>query len=223
VTRLENILLNPITRRRVELVYGSIDKFFEDPSAQLATDKGEKLAWMRTVTKEEARQCRQKLLRWATSGEAPKNGALGEWVFASLQHGDSTENKGDVLIPSLTPTALQRNWKTPSEFPNSPEVIEHGALKDYAEVLSFGTVFSKNVFGESVVVAAEINPDGSVLSVINNMLGNSVKEWAVTRITQDECHLIHESIGSFFTLQGAMKRHCAIVEVSLNESIDDYA
>jgi hypothetical protein len=52
---------------------------------------------------------------------------------------------------------------------------------------------------------------------------DAVKEWAVTKITEAEDKLVHESFGSFFTLQGAMKRHCAIAEVPLDDSIDDYA
>lgn len=32
VTRLENILLNPITARRIELICGSVEAFLEDPS-----------------------------------------------------------------------------------------------------------------------------------------------------------------------------------------------
>jgi len=129
----------------------------------------------------------------------------------------------DALICSLTPTVLQLNWKTPSEFPLCPDVVEPGALQEYAESLKFGTVFSKNVFGESMVVDASSNADGSVISVINKMRGNPIKEWAVAKVTEAGCHLIHESSGSFFTLQGAIKQHCAIAEVPWDESIDDYA
>lgn len=223
VTRLENILLNPITRRRVEVVYGSIEKFFEDPSAQRASKNGADFSWMRAVTKEEAEQCREQLSRWSASGETPGRGELGEWLYGSDQQDNSAGSNEDCPIPSLTPTAMQLNWKTPSEFPLCPRAVENNALDEYAQGLRFGAVFSRNVNGESIVVSAETNRDGTALSVVNRLKENAVKEWAVTKITEAGDKLVHESIGSFFTLQGAMKRHCAIAEVPLDDSIDDYA
>jgi hypothetical protein len=70
VTRLENILLNPITRARIELAYGSLDAFFENPSAGQVPDWD----WMRTVSKEEAQRSRKRLLEWAARGQAGKGG-----------------------------------------------------------------------------------------------------------------------------------------------------
>ena len=118
---------------------------------------------------------------------------------------------------------MQLNWKTPSEFPLCPGAVENNALDEYAEGLRFGAVFSRNVYGESMVVSAETNRDGTALSVVNRLNDDAVKEWAVTKITKAGDKLVHESIRTFFTLQGAMKRHCAIAEVPLDDSIDDYA
>lgn len=38
ITRLDNILNNPVTRRRIEIAYGSIDAFFENPRAPVNSD-----------------------------------------------------------------------------------------------------------------------------------------------------------------------------------------
>jgi hypothetical protein len=56
VTRLENVLLNPITRRRVELAYGSIENFFKNPAAALNPKAIKNSDWMRTVSKQEAQE-----------------------------------------------------------------------------------------------------------------------------------------------------------------------
>jgi hypothetical protein len=71
VTRLESILLNPITLARIEFAYGSLDAFFANPGAAQVPN----WEWMRTVTKEEAQQCKKRLLGWAKKGQVRKRGS----------------------------------------------------------------------------------------------------------------------------------------------------
>lgn len=78
VTRLENILLNPITRARIELAYGSLEAFFANPGASTIPQ----WEWMRVVTKEQAEASRQRLLAWAQTAQNGKGGKLDDWVFA---------------------------------------------------------------------------------------------------------------------------------------------
>jgi hypothetical protein len=59
--------------------------------------------------------------------------------------------------------------------------------------------------------------------VIANLGAGAIKEWAVTKIVVVEGRFIHESMGTFFTLQGALKSHCKLLGISTDESIDDYA
>lgn len=87
VTRLENILLNPISARRIELVYGSIEAFFADPTRTKSEQSFPDISWMRAVSKEEAAQTRVRLTQWAASGSLPSGGALGEWLFGSSERG----------------------------------------------------------------------------------------------------------------------------------------
>lgn len=123
---------------------------------------------------------------------------------------------------SLTPSALQRNWKTPSEFPLCPSAIDSNSLEEYRINLSFGKTFSRNTYGESVVVAAEFSQDGLSLGVISH-LRDSPKEWGVSKITIENEKVVHENIKTFFTLQGAVKSHCKLAGIPLDESVDDYA
>jgi hypothetical protein len=51
VTRLENILLNPITAKRIELVCGSIEEFLSDPSKFRDKFQEPNNEWMCAVTK----------------------------------------------------------------------------------------------------------------------------------------------------------------------------
>jgi hypothetical protein len=77
VTRLENILLNPITRARIVLAYGSLEAFFENPGASTIPN----WEWMRVVTKEEAQACRSRLEAWAKTAKHTKGGSLGPWLY----------------------------------------------------------------------------------------------------------------------------------------------
>ncbi len=220
ITRLDNLLLNPITLRRIVIAYGSLDEFFKNPGAARDAGSISSFEWMKTVSKEEAQESRNRLLTWADSGQIPKGGQLGDWVYG----GQRPEEPVVEEIPdkqSLTPMAMQRNWKMPSEFPMCPDGIGSEPLCEYANSLEFGTVFSRNSFGESLTVVAEQGDE--LLSVLCSLTGNPIKEWALTRVTVEEGKFFHESISTYFRLQGAMKEHCKLVDVPLDESIDDYS
>jgi hypothetical protein len=70
-----------------------------------------------------------------------------------------------------------------------------------------------------VVAAAE--GDG-LLSVVCNSPENAVKEWSVVKVTIENGKFVHEG-GTFFTLQGALKKHHSLLGIPfVGESIDDY-
>ena len=110
---------NPVTIRRIEIAYGSIEAFFENPRAPVNSDGLKNLEWMRTVTKEEAQESRMRLERWAASTTAPGGGVIGEWIFGVR---NSAERPEEAVrdVASLTPNAVQRNWRTPAKFAQCP-------------------------------------------------------------------------------------------------------
>ncbi len=84
VTKLENILLNPTTKAKIEYICGSIENFLKDPSllnGHEAYDNN--FAWMRAVTKEEAMNT---LNNWQNLISAPRiksssGNRIGEWIY----------------------------------------------------------------------------------------------------------------------------------------------
>jgi hypothetical protein len=219
ITRLDNILLNPITLRRIELAYGSLDEFFKNPGAPVNSKAIKNFAWMKAVSKEEAHESRNRLFRWAASGQIPKGEALGEWVYR-VKH--PTESVVDHVpdVQSLILNAIQRNWKTPTKFGMCPDECSSEALSEYAARLKFGTVFACNSFGESRTVVAE---EGTgFLSVLCNLPENPIKKWALTKVTVENGKFIHESVRTYFSLQGALKEYCTLLGDPFEESIDDY-
>lgn len=253
VTRLENILLNPITRRRIELAFGSLEAFFENPGLHTVLN----WEWMRAVTKEQAAASRARLLDWAAKGEPVRGGAIGDWIFEPDRHpktaGARPVSKPSVApeakitppsirrqpvlhrpprepipetadTPSLTLGAIQRNWRTPTEFPQCPATVALSTLDDYLARLQPGFVFARNRYGESRV--EEAAKTQSLVSVVCRT-ESGVKDWSVARVSIEGDAVCHESGGMFFTKEGAMKAHLRALGVAfdeaLYESIDDYA
>ena len=102
-----------------------------------------------------------------------------------------------------------------------PATSESEGLSVYAEVLTFGTIFARNSFGNSLIVVAEEGK--GLLSVVCNLQGNPVKEWALAKVTVENGKFVHEAIRTYLTLQGALKQHCRLLDVPFGESIDDYS
>ena len=82
VTRLENALDNPITRKRIIMRCGSIEAFLANPSLLREGDVTPDFSWMRTVTDAEAQVSKERLLAWAESDRQASGGVLGEWVYS---------------------------------------------------------------------------------------------------------------------------------------------
>ncbi len=89
LTKLENILNNEITRKKVELICGSIEAFLENPSLLYGYEKKDvNFSWMRNVTPEEAKNCLENWSHW-TKIAAPnpdykkESNQVGDWIYSS--------------------------------------------------------------------------------------------------------------------------------------------
>ncbi|WP_051651787.1 HNH endonuclease signature motif containing protein [Prevotella sp. P6B1] len=87
LTKLENILNNEVTRKKVEMICGSIQAFLENPSLLYGHETLDKnFSWMRRVTKEEAQNCLGNWNNWLknatpTSDRIEKVSKVDEWIF----------------------------------------------------------------------------------------------------------------------------------------------
>ena len=81
-TKLENVLLNPITVKRIETVCGcSVEEFLSDPSKFRNKFQEPNYEWMCTVSIQEAQASKERLLAWAKSDKQLQGGVLGRWIF----------------------------------------------------------------------------------------------------------------------------------------------
>lgn len=227
ITRLENALNNPITRKKIEYRCGSIEAFLKNPSMLNEIQGQPNFKWMRAITPEEARACLERMSIWAASNKVPSGGSLGEWVFSTYKY---EHPKDDLvvedIIESQTPMAVQINWRVPSEFSLCPNQLGSNPLSDYQDRLEKGSLFSRNKFITSHVYESGLSADKSVMSVICELGKGSVKPWAVAIVTVEDGQFCHESKGSFFSIIGATKQHCRNLGLdfddSLGDCIDDY-
>lgn len=89
LTKLENILCNETTRKKVELICGSIEAFLDNPQLLYGYEKLDPhFSWMRSVSKEEAQICREHWSRWAKTAKPNPNynkneSHIGEWIYNS--------------------------------------------------------------------------------------------------------------------------------------------
>ena len=222
VTRLENVLTNPITAKRVEFLYGSIEAFLRDPSKPCNGQLPSSFEWMRTVTPDEAEYSRKRLFAWAQSDRPSNGGTLGNWIFGPRVGQEEVVEGG--LVESKTPGAVQRNWRVPAEFPLSPQSGQEGPLEAYLERLEVDAVFAVTRFGQTKVVKAALSPESTALFVLGAQGEEAVKPWSLAKVTCEDGCFVHESRGAFFTPEGAEKQFTLIQGLPWEggDSIDDY-
>ncbi|MGC4234670.1 MAG: HNH endonuclease signature motif containing protein [Niabella sp.] len=206
VTRLENILLNPITARRIELVCGSVEAFLADPSKFRDKFPDPNYEWMCAVSIQEAQVSKERLLAWAESDKRPSGGSLGEWIYNRSSPKVYFEETPEFKT-SLTSNAVQKNWKTPSEFPCCPQDINNNPITTYFTELKTEKVFSQNQYSNSIIEDFAISDDNSTLWVIcRNSDNSAIKPYSLTKVTLENNLFVHNSLGSFFQKVGAQKQ-----------------
>lgn len=207
ITKLENILLNPITLKRIIEAYGSVEEFFADPQKPRAKPLPGQFGWRRTVSAAEAATSKAKLEKWANSSRTGSGGSLGEWLF---EHRNRVEApKLPDVTKSLTDGALQANWSTPTEFLLCPARDSDETLSDYASMLRFGAIFCQNQYGKSVVVEGLEDQRSNCVVVVSHIENAIMGSWGITTIYEHDGRFIHEAKKTYQTLVEAMEIYAA--------------
>ncbi|BAM12396.1 hypothetical protein HCN_1181 [Helicobacter cinaedi PAGU611] len=166
LTRLENALLNPLTRQKIIYHCGSIEAFLKNPKIlreKVVANESQNFQWMRQVSVEEAQNCLKNLEYLFLQRKSNKkelsyqNNSLGEWIYKPLYFTDTqpSESIQDDFYDTqaISPAnAKQRDWRTPSEFPLCPNTNEPNPLETYAKNMQQGKVFASNQYGTSVIM-----------------------------------------------------------------------
>lgn len=213
VTKLENVLNNPITRARIESICGSIEAFLENPSLLYGHENTDpNFNWMRAVSREEARASLERLTLWSKGKHKPQGGTIGEWIFQSNNTSYLFNDPSDYALdedgkeyPSLTENAIQLDWKTPTLFPLCPSSDSDRPLEMYLSNLKNNEVFCSNEYNESHIQNFTISDNGDRLLIICKFAKSSVKQWSLNEVSYKNGLFYHKSLGTFFDEEGALK------------------
>lgn len=164
--------------------------------------------------------------------EEPKGGRMGEWIYKSLGYNPqmeimnglmslnhsikrrSSENKASntiiekkEYIEAKSPkTAIQKKWKTPTDFPLCPTEITVSPLLDYFGRLSKGELITKNEYGGTTILEFAINGENDYFWVLSKRTEeHPVKAWALMGVFMENGKFVHENLGSFFEEKGGYK------------------
>ncbi len=252
LTRLENALLNEDTCRKITyLCGGDIMRFINNPSClrDLASDPD--VSWMRTVSAEEAKAA------WArvqAMNAKPQNHTLpkehveneelkrqeqaeameyyrkqnNDWRFTAPKQ-PIYHTPDPVFTKALYPeTALQKDWKTQTEFLCCPTESTETPLQDYYANLALDKIFTKNKYGKYAVLDFVMLNDGKEILVAtkscqDNGFGGAMS-YGLAKIYHSGSQYLHESIRTFYSEDGVRKQFTLLQGKEWNgpDSIDDY-
>lgn len=140
ITRLENVLKNPVTRKKVAFLCGGIENFIKDPTClRDVTGTNQDVSWMRTVSADEARVAYENVMRWAQY-EKPKT---------ALKQNEDTVG----LAQSRDPEWMFKKH----DFDPSAPVIEIASSFSSEEYATESQSFSQSFYLSSYVQALSPN------------------------------------------------------------------
>lgn len=202
VTRLENIILNPITCKKLMFKTGkTIDYILQYIEILHNIDFETDLRWMKTVTKEESKNCYDNLLLLAEKSgisKTERRGKIGEWIFQrSNIYNYSKEKKKDYLKTKIKDSDAKN-------YPCFPIGDEEHSLEEYFNNLENGSVFLKTNYSEYLIQEKAMYND-SIIIRTKSSDDNAVKPFAVSIITFKNNQFSHTLYRTTFEEESSKK------------------
>lgn len=208
VTKLENIILNPITCKKIMYLTGKpIDYVLHHIEILHKIDLPSDISWMRRVTEQEGKNCYENLLHWAnedTIRATEKRGKIGEWIYQRRFFAEI--NRDNHLIYTKTENAVhdRNRMKLPSEYPSCPSGDYEHSLDEYIANLKTGELFFKTAYSSSLVEEAVIHEDKIIVRTRSANL-NAIKKFHVTTVSLVNNTFVHELYKSCFHEDSSQK------------------
>ncbi|MBO4507511.1 MAG: HNH endonuclease [Spirochaetaceae bacterium] len=207
ITKLENIILNPITCKKIMWMTGkTIDYVLQHIEILHKANLSPDIQWMRTVTPQESKNCYENLLHWAKEDSVPpteKRGVIGEWIYQKRFF--SERNKDNHLVYTLSENAVhdKTRMKLPSKYPCCPTGEHKHCLEEYLANLKPGASFFETNYSHSLVEEAVIYNDKLIIRTKSAV--KAIKPYHVTVITLENNTFVHELYSSCFSEDSAQK------------------
>lgn len=250
VTRLENIILNPITCKKISYLTGRpIDYVLQNIEILQEVTLSPDFTWMRTVTKEESQACYENLLHWAQQDNvspSERRGVIGEWIYqkryfskknnpsfmdkfptarqVEVNSQDAVPLSQPDIHPSLTPNAFVEGKMIPSYFPCCPTDTLDRPLEAYIDNLVPGSIYYENQTYKTIVLAVALYNGKIIVKCESGDGENAVKPWSVGTITFTNGVYIHSLYRTCFKRESADKYFTVLQDKEWNGGLvfDDY-
>ena len=108
---------------------------------------------------------------------------------------NEVEDRKPLRIQSLTPNAMQLDWKNPVAFPCCPQEFSDNPLEAYMVNMKEGAVFSTNNYGDSTILRFGMPKPDCLWVMCSISIG--WKTHAFTKITFKDGIFFHENMGVY--------------------------
>lgn len=208
LTRLGNALKNPVTRKKIEYLCGSIEEFLKNPSMLNDLQGDANFAWMRTVSPEEAQNCMAHMSFWANSDNKTERSvnsvyhqkSFGKRVYKPITKWEVGLGGEPGLELALTPWCAQYMWRANAYFPCCPQDFGIDRLDDYFQNLNIGAVLAYSDHDDicpklTVIESVILRDKSSILALCER----TDCKWSIIGIELHERskHFIHFILGSY--------------------------
>lgn len=200
VSKMENMLDNPITRAKIELICGSVEAFIENPSLLFGYESTDpNFSWMRTVSPEEAKASYERWKQWSnlpkgkraviSGGDGP-----GEWIYDPAFMNPDSPFKGFQRW-----TSVAQGRTEDSLFPLAPMSTVEGedVLKKYRAALIPGAEFLISRYYRTIVREFVYFEKENKIRVLTERVGAQMIYWYVFEIWPENNVLIHKRVGNY--------------------------
>ena len=162
--------------------------------------------------------------KWENFWRNEKKSSLPDDFFKTEYQENDKEEETFDCIESLTTGAVQRNWRTPTEFLCCPVKISDAPLDDYLKNLQIGKIFCKHQYGQSEIIKFGLSKNKNSIVVQCFDAENPVKSWYIAKITFENNLFVHTAYTSCFTEEGAEKYYTLALgeEWTDGDVFDDY-
>lgn len=198
VTRMENILDNPITMAKVELICGSREAFIANPLLLFGHESEDpNFMWMRNVSPDEAKASYDSWKEWANrpmEERRSRGGSAGEWIYGKKEENPNSPFYGFKRWTCQVVDRTEESW-----FPLAPlsTVVGEDVLQKYQEALIPGADFLISRYYKTIVTEVVYFADENKLRVLSERIGGQRTPWYIFEIWPEENILYHKIVGSY--------------------------
>lgn len=182
VTKLENILLNPVSRKKLEFLCGcSIEELLKDWSILRNKNLDSDFSWMRAVTKEEAAATLESWNKWVEEGTA-RDGRRRTFVIRP-RSGLVNKVEENTYIPKPNPQRYEEVEENPYILEPESEIA---SLDEYFKQLEIGKIFYRKHYRDTVgiskIIDFHLNKEEQTLYVACECPTNPIKGFYLEKI-----------------------------------------